>query len=143
MTSEVEEALLNLVAGLCTSLEDGDAGVLRELFDVGLGDLGSLGLSLVGLVPDDYYGDVGVGMLLDLFQPGVKVHEGLLLKQVEDQDDTICSSVVGISYCSISFLSGRIPNLKFNLFFSVIYAAESLKIKWTDSLTKSTPMVEM
>ena len=84
MTSEVEEALFNLVAGLCTCLEDGDAGVLRELFDVGLGDLGSLGLSLVGLVPDDYYGDVGVGMLLDLFQPGVKVHEGLLLKQVED-----------------------------------------------------------
>ena len=53
-------------------------------------------------------------MLVDFFQPVVKVQEWLSVEQVEHQDDTVCTFVVSIGNGSIPFLTSRIPNLKFD-----------------------------
>ena len=46
------------------------------------------------------------------------------LEHVEDQYYPIGTPVVCICNCSISLLSGGVPNLKFNLFFHVSYASK-------------------
>ena len=58
-------------------------------------------------------------MLINLLEPILDVIEGLLISAVIHQDDTHSSFVVGLSYCSESFLAGCVPNLKLHLL--VIY----------------------
>ena len=143
MRGEVEEALLDVIASLSTGFEYCDSGILGELLDVGLRDFGCLSSYLISFIPDDYYRHISICMLFHLLQPRVKVHKSVSLVEVKHQNNAICTSVVGISDRSISFLASSVPNLQFDLFLSVSNTAESLKLISKLYLTKSTPIVEI
>ena len=133
MWSEVKEALLYIIASLCTCCKYGYPGVLSELFHVSLRDLRCLSESSVSLIPNHNYRDVSISMFLYFFQPGMQIHKGFPFEHIKNQNNSVCSPVIGISNGPVAFLAGGVPNLKFDLFLSVSDAAESLNYEWVSS----------
>eukprot|EP00355_Strombidium_rassoulzadegani_P006458 CAMPEP_0168618290 /NCGR_PEP_ID=MMETSP0449_2-20121227/5996_1 /TAXON_ID=1082188 /ORGANISM="Strombidium rassoulzadegani, Strain ras09" /LENGTH=59 /DNA_ID=CAMNT_0008659161 /DNA_START=413 /DNA_END=595 /DNA_ORIENTATION=+ len=54
-------------------------------------------------------------MLVDFLKPVVEVFEGLLIKEIEDEDDAISSLVVGIRDRPIPLLARGVPDLELDL----------------------------
>lgn len=77
------------------------------------------------LVGYDYNLYVGLGVLIDLFEPVVEIEERLSIEKIEDEHDAIRSFVVSIGDGPISLLSSCIPNLKLNLFTIMSERSES------------------
>ena len=127
MRCEVKETLLYIISSLCACCEYGYPSVLRELFHVSLGDLRSFSEGSVSLIPDHNNRDVSIGMFLHFFQPRMQIHKGFSFEHVKNENNPVCSSVIGVSNGPVAFLASGVPNLKFDLFLSVSDAAESLK----------------
>ena len=100
---------------------------MRELFHVSLGDLRSFSEGSVSLIPDHNNRDVSIGMFLHFFQPRMQIHKGFSFEHVKNENNPVCSSIIGVSYGPVAFLASGVPNLKFDFFLSVSDAAESLK----------------
>lgn len=66
-------------------------------------------------------------MLLDLLQPRFYALEGLAIGNVEYYYDTISPFVVSIRDCSVSLLSGRVPNLQLGSCFVDLQGTEALQ----------------
>ena len=72
-------------------------------------------------------------MFLHFFQPRMQIHKGFSFEHVKNENNPVCSSIIGVSYGPVAFLASGVPNLKFDLFLSVSDAAESLKNEWVNS----------
>ena len=55
-------------------------------------------------------------MLVNLFEPVVKIYKSTFVEQIKHKDDAISSFVVCISDCAVSLLACGIPYLQLNLF---------------------------
>ena len=93
-----------------------------ELIDFLLGNFRLLFLlgNKVVFVPDHDNFNVGLTVLLDFFEPDIEIGEGLLLHQVEAEDDTLRTFVVRIRNCPVPLLACGIPNLQLDLAPAVI-----------------------
>ena len=72
-------------------------------------------------------------MFLHFFQPRMQIHKGFSFEHVKNENNPVCSPVIGVSYGPVAFLASGVPNLKFDFFLSVSDAAESLKNEWVNS----------
>jgi hypothetical protein len=106
---QIQEARLNIGAYFRTGGEDADACVVGKLIHVLLCHFSCLIESSIGLVANDNDGDIVVGMLLDLFNPGVQVQERVPFEQVEHKDDPVGSAVVSIRDSSVPLLASCVP----------------------------------
>jgi hypothetical protein len=70
----------------------------------------------VMFVGHDYYLDFPLSIMVNFLKPVIQVGKAFSLEQIKDKNHTVSVLIVSASYCSISLLSCRVPNLEFNLF---------------------------
>ena len=78
----------------------------------------------IALVADQDLVDVDIGMLLDLAYPIANGLEGTAVGDVVDKNDALGSAKVGGGDGAESFLTGGIPDLKFDAFVVDLYVLD-------------------
>lgn len=68
----------------------------------------------ITLISEDDHAHIGAAVLLDFLQPAVHVVETFLVCQIKNNKNSISPLVIGFCYCSIPFLTGRVPYLQAN-----------------------------
>jgi len=65
------------------------------------------------------------GVLVNFFEPIIKIQERLSVKQIEAKNYSVSTFIVGISNGSVSLLTSSVPNLKLDLLATMSQRSES------------------
>jgi hypothetical protein len=83
----------------------------------------------IGLVTDQQLVDIFSGVPVDLVQPLLDIVEGVRIRHVVNDNDTVGTAVVRRSNGSETLLSSGIPNLQFDRLGVELNGADFLRIK--------------
>ena len=121
--SQLQKCCLNILSRLRTALVYFDAAAPREFCDLCIAHLrlnADIIFTLIDLIGNYNNLNVSLAMFFDLGQPNIQVCKTLLLEQVEAENDTFCTLVIGVRDSSIPLLPCSVPNLQLYLAAAVV-----------------------
>ena len=112
LTGHGKECLLDIVCCLGRSLQKCNSKAVGKFLTL-FGGNDTFG-GKIGFVTDEEFIDIFASISVDFMEPLFYVVEGFVVSHVVDDDDSMCSAVVGGCDCAESFLTSCVPDLEFD-----------------------------
>ena len=137
LLAKIGKNLLNILPSLGRGLQVVNPQTLSQL--LGLAFLNCPAILKIGLVTHQYLNNSFPSILLDLLKPVLNVIEGGSVSNVEHNNYSIGSLVVGLSDGLETILPSGVPNVKFDLFVIDIdiFDFEVHSDGWKESVMKN------
>lgn len=114
LLGDLHKGIADMEVGLGTTFEEFDSIFISEHLTSFC--LDHFLICHVRFVPDQNALDRISRMLVNRLHPVSNVQKGVLVSDVVDQEDPICTAVIGRSYRAKAFLTCRVPDLKLDPF---------------------------